>query len=611
VCSDSTVKEASSDDNSVLVQDLGIKVENNPQEIADWLTRSGNSTSVVFTTYQSGLVTSEASRLAGITFDLGIFDEAHKTVGRNEQLFAHMLFDENVSIRKRLFMTATERQYRGESEDIISMDDSEVYGDTFELLTFKEALAIRPPILCDYKIVTLAVTTDEIKELLQANVFVRPEQGKVDEEVEAKMLAAALQLRKTMLNYPLKHCISFHSSIARAVAFQKTQENINNKFPKYNKLNCFHIQGSMPTSLRKRYLDEAIKSPQSLVTNAKCLTEGVDVKQIDGVLFVDPKGSTIDIVQSAGRALRPHKDKDFGYILVPIVLDSDKLRERIEQNEAYSDILIAIRALASSDDRIVDYFKSVAEGKSFNKQDSPILFSVSDSSVINLEEFANDVCLKLWDKLAKLSWMPFEEARVFARSLNFKSLSDWKRFCSSKSSKKPADVPSSPDSTYANKGWLGWSDWLGNETVSSQKRNWREFEKAKSFVQGLKIGSRVEWNSYCRGKTSIQPSLPNDIPKNPHLAYAKSGWQGYGDWMGTGRMGTRSKRKKQWRHFSEARKYARSLNLISSKEWNDFSKGLIDGLIRPDDIPSNPNATYAKEGWVNWTDWLIGQDESQ
>ena len=163
-------------------------------------------------------------------------------------------------------MTATERRYQG--SDILSMDDSETYGDTFELLSFKEALECDPPILCDYQIVTIAVTTKEIETLIRSNVFVKPSSGKSVNELEAKMLAAVIQLRKTMKEYPLSHCISFHQSIARAKAFQETNENVSKTFPEYGELHTYHVTGAMPTS-QKEVLDEAILS-ESLITNSRC-----------------------------------------------------------------------------------------------------------------------------------------------------------------------------------------------------------------------------------------------------------------------------------------------------------------------------------------------------
>ncbi len=114
-------------------------------------------TTVVFTTYQSGKATAEAAKKSNTSFDVGIFDEAHKTVGKKDSLFSYLLHDKNIRIKKRIFMTATERHYRGQSNEIVSMDNPEIYGDTFELLSFKKALETRPPILSDYKIVTISV----------------------------------------------------------------------------------------------------------------------------------------------------------------------------------------------------------------------------------------------------------------------------------------------------------------------------------------------------------------------------------------------------------------------------------------------------------------------
>ncbi len=134
----------------------------NPEEISAWIKNRHDGMTVVFTTYQSGRATAEASRLAGVKYDLAIMDEAHKTVGKRDSLFSHLLFDENLGARYRVFMTATERRYIGNSDQIASMSDPLLYGDTFELLTFKEALETEPPILSDYRIITIVVTRTEM-----------------------------------------------------------------------------------------------------------------------------------------------------------------------------------------------------------------------------------------------------------------------------------------------------------------------------------------------------------------------------------------------------------------------------------------------------------------
>jgi predicted helicase len=203
VCSDESVARDERDDAAVLVQDLGVRVHTDPQEIADWLKHPHDGITIVFTTYQSGRAIAEASRTASVTFDLGILDEAHKTVGKRGSLFDHLLHDENIGIRQRVFMTATERRYRGDSDNILSMDDPGSYGDTFHLLSFKSALECDPPILSDYKIVTVAVTRAEIASLVKANLLVKPDRGEWNDDLEAEMLASLVAMRKAMQKFPI------------------------------------------------------------------------------------------------------------------------------------------------------------------------------------------------------------------------------------------------------------------------------------------------------------------------------------------------------------------------------------------------------------------------
>lgn len=322
VCSDESVGKIEQDDIAVLPQDLGIPCLTDMDEITKWLKAKNQcEIKIVFTTYQSGKVIADASRAAKIYYDFGIFDEAHKTVGQNHKLFSHLLFDKNIFIRRRLFMTATERRYNGKSDEVISMDNLEIYGKTFHLLTFKEALKSKPAILSDYKVLSIFVTKDEIRDYVAKNLFVHARNGEFSEEVEAEMLASLIVLRKAYLKYPIHHTVSFHSSIKRAAIFKENQEIFNTEFSHFGKLATFHVHGAMPTGKRERLIDEFAASKQSLITNARCLTEGVDVPSIDCVLFADPKQSTVDIVQAVGRALRPNKGKKFGYIIVPIILD--------------------------------------------------------------------------------------------------------------------------------------------------------------------------------------------------------------------------------------------------------------------------------------------------
>ncbi len=599
VCSDETVKNIEKDDINVLTQDLGVEVKQKPSDIAKWLCKKSKDTSVVFVTYQSGKVLSEAAMQSKRWFDLGIYDEAHKTAGTNT-LFNHLLFEKNIKVKKRLFMTATERRYKGASEDIIGMEKLEIYGKTFALLTFKEALECKPRILCDYQIVTMLVTTEEVKKLINSNILVEPKHGPWNGGLEARMLAAALQLRKTMEVHPFRHCISFHSSISRAEAFQLTQDKITKKFSDFGDLKTFHITGSMPTSMRERKLDEAISCKRSLITNARCLTEGVDVKKIDGILFADPKGSTVDIVQAIGRALRPSEGKKNSFILIPIVLDSKKLENGIEEKEAFNDILMVLRSLATNDERIIEYFKSVSHGKPLEKGKKSFVLTIPDGLEIDAEEFAKEVELMIWDKLAKLSWRPFEEARGFVRGLNLNGKDEWFKYVAGKSQKnlfsKPSDIPTNPSLTYANKGWVDWGDWTGTNFVATHKRRYRPYEKAKKFVHKLELSGKNEWDEYKRGNLD-KPVLPKDIPRSPSTCKQyKDKWKGWGDWLGTNEVAPSDKK---FVSYEEAKQIIKPYDLGGE---SDFRK-LCSDKKRPSAIPSNPDKHY-KDNNFTWGDFL-------
>ena len=166
-------------------------------------------------------------------------DEAHKTVGQKGSLFTHLLSDENIQISKRLFMTATERRFNGDSEEILSMDHEDVYGQTIHLYTFKEA--IKDKILSDYKIVTMNVTEKEIKALIESNFYVKPIRKHWRKEVESQMLASVIALRKAYAKFGFSHALSYHSSLARAGSFNEAQISYGKTFLQSDPLQTFHV----------------------------------------------------------------------------------------------------------------------------------------------------------------------------------------------------------------------------------------------------------------------------------------------------------------------------------------------------------------------------------
>src|SRR6056300_354233 len=417
VCSDGTVKDEQ-DDYVTDTSDLGIKVETDPKLIKQFLNKKTSKIKVVFTTYQSGRATAKGSK--GFTYDLGIMDEAHKTVGPKTKEMAHLLHQKNIRIKKRIFMTATERLFRGDSDEFMSMDDPRDYGSLIYELSFKQAINSKPPIISDYKIITFGITVPEIEEIYNSNKYL--EVKKVLKDITARELATALALRKAIKKFKINNAISFHRSIKRADNFRTQQDLITKIYPEYGKLKSFHVAGDMPTATRATQMREFAKG-KGLMTNARCLTEGVDLPAIDCVCFTDPKRSKVDIVQASGRALRLAKGKKFGYILIPIFIPVGADFNEAAEEQGFDDVAITVRALANSDTRISEYLRVIAEGKK-PRGSSPVegLTSVNELYKVEAEEFNKAVQLKVWEKDAIGNYRSYEEAKKYVKSLKLKSI---------------------------------------------------------------------------------------------------------------------------------------------------------------------------------------------
>ncbi|MDY0192846.1 MAG: DEAD/DEAH box helicase family protein [Aliarcobacter butzleri] len=586
VCSDDTVSELENDVIMSTTKDLGINVSTNIDYITNWLNNKNHQNiTIIFTTYQSGEVIAKASKNANFKYDFGIMDEAHKTVGLKDSLFSHLLFDENIYISKRLFMTATERRYKGNSDEIVSMDNIEIYGEDFEVLTFKEALETNPPILCDYKIISMMVTKKEIEILIKNNNYLKPQNENYTKEIEAEILASTVALHKAIKKYNIKHTISFHSSIERAKFFQSQEIIFRKSFTEYTNLETFHVSGDTPTAKRKKIINDFANADNSLITNARCLTEGVDVPNIDCVLFSDPKNSTVDIVQAVGRALRLSKNKEFGYVLVPILIDDENIDIQEIRNKSFQNIITILRALASSDDRIIDFFDTKEDNqqnisKNFIDFDTPLGLS------IDIKEFNDAIKISIISKIKNLKWRPFEEAREFVRGLNLKNAEEWKLYCKNELKEKklkPDDIPSSPQTVYKLNGWNGIKDWLGFSKINK----YLSYEEASLYVQNLEIDSRNKWRYFSKNKR------PQNIPSIPDIVYKANGWIDWQHFFG-----------KNYCSYEEAKNFVHKLNLSTPQEWINYCRGEYSYLPeRPKNISINPKVTYILD-WINWEDWL-------
>jgi len=580
ICSDDGIGK--NDDIVFKTENLGVPCQTDPAYIEKWLKENKNAKKIVFTTYQSGKIIAELSKKLKLKFDVGIFDEAHKTVGSSKKLFSHLLFEENISIDKRIFMTATERFYGGIKDDILSMDDEDIYGDTFSQMSFKEA--IENNLLTDYKVITIDVKKSEISDFIRENKLVELN-GKWAKESEARSMASMLALRKAMKRFSIKNAVSFHSSIDKAIRNQGIQDYITDSYG-FQPIDTFTVSGKIPTTKRNDIVQEFANSDRALITNARCLTEGVDVPNIDCIVFADPRRSKVDIVQALGRALRKKEGKDWGYVILPVIYDGET--NEID-NDNFNEILSVVRGLAANDERIIDYFKDKeGEGLEKSKAGEKIFNFEVLSEYIDESEIKDNLEIKLWEKLSRFNWIPFEEARDYVRKLQLKGQKDWREY--KKSGKKPYFITAKPERVYKQKGWIGLGDFIG--TTPGWDGEFLPFEEAREFVRKLQLKGQKDWNNYSKSKNK-----PFNIPSTPERLYKHKGWIGLGDWLGTGSVAAKDK---VFVSFEEAREFVRKLQLKGQKDWREYKK---TGK-KPDNIPSNPSLTYKNQGWLSLGDFI-------
>jgi superfamily II DNA or RNA helicase len=586
--------------------ELGIDTYTDEARIAERLRALRGEHHVVFTTYQSSHRLAAAARRAKHTFDLGILDEAHKTVGERGGRFTTLLHPK-VPIRKRIAMTATERVLKGSDDRVLSMDDPKVYGEVAFAYTFKQAIA--DGVICDYKVITLAVSETRMRELIAANKHLRLHgRGKEDRLRLAQDLAAGELLAKAKSEHGVRHAISFHRSIAAASAFADQWESVDRMVKRRVRSTAFHVSSKVPTGGRVELLREFRESPSAVITNARCLTEGVDVPNVDAVLFADPRRSMIDIVQAVGRALRKSRDKPekIGYVLLPVLVEDGQTVDEFLQSSAFKEVGRVLAVLSTHDERIAEEFRAIEGGGTRNLRESRVVFGgdVPVGVRLSAEEFAERCGARVWQRVARVNWRPFREARDFAQRLGLSGMREWREYCRGEIPNKPPrplDIPASPSQVYRHLGWSGAGDFLATGNIRPVDRAFCDFATARKYARSLGLKGQKEWLDFCAGRVVGLAVRPIDIPSNPQLTYLNDGWSNWADWLGV-EVAPRYRPK---RSFRDAREFARRLGLTKRSDWHRWCKGLIAGKPpKPIDIPSAPQVAYAKAGWNGWGDWL-------
>jgi len=398
VCSDTSVGKAKNNED-LRAYELGFPATTDPAKLANrfGISDGQEKLNVVFSTYQSIDVIHEAQKLGLPEFDLIVCDEAHRTTGASipgtdDSAFVKVHSNANVQAKKRLYMTATPRIYGEETKTkagdsgtlLASMDDERIFGREFHHLGFGKAVEMGH--LTDYKVLILAVDEESVAKQFQD--LLADQAGEMNLDDVARMVGCWNGLSKRGVNGE-QLSISDPGHMRRAVAFArniKESKAIAHQFDTVGrellanrtegasslKMQAEHVDGTfsvMERSARLDWLQEPVDGDVCrILTNAKCLSEGVDVPSLDAVLFLNPRNSQVDVVQSVGRVMRRAEGKEYGYIILPIAVPaSQDPATALNDNKKYKVVWDVLQALRAHDDRFEATINKMDLDKGANK----------------------------------------------------------------------------------------------------------------------------------------------------------------------------------------------------------------------------------------------------
>ena len=386
VCSDAKASNTEEDTWENSLADIPYPATTDPDDLFGQISGHTNpdGLTVIFSTYQSIQVVADAQVKGLPEFDLIICDEAHRTTGAKEANASTEGISEFVKVhdnsiiraKKRLYMTATEKIYgekvmkqaRMDDYVISSMDDESVYGPEFGHISF--ARAVDEGLLTDYKVIALTVSEEAVSQAYQMAMS-----GEEDKDFDIPEAAKIIGLWKGLVNQglssgkPLHNAVAFCNTIAESRRICEYFERVVNAYQETNGdpskgiLRCKldHVDGSMDTVVRKKKLDWLADRSEGtadapvchILSNARCLAEGVDVPSLDAVLFLQPKRSEVDIVQAVGRVMRRFEGKDYGYIILPVIIPAGMSEEEaLDRSDSFSIVWKVLQALRSHDERL-------------------------------------------------------------------------------------------------------------------------------------------------------------------------------------------------------------------------------------------------------------------
>lgn len=388
VCSDTKASRQAED---ISVHDIPLPTTD-PERLTAALAaapRRARGMQVVFSTYQSIDVVAQAAKAAGVEFDLILCDEAHRTTGVtlsgevNESAFVKVHDNTYLPASKRLYMTATPRIYGEDvkrkadeaSAVLTSMDDEALFGPEFHRLGFGEA--VEQNLLADYKVMILVVENEAIAEGVQVSLADDNMELSLDEAAKIVGCWNGLAKRTKDADFgldatPMKRAVAFARDIKASKGFAEAFPQVvdalaaDDAAPVGPELSCdvHHVDGTMNAMLRADEL-AWLKAPIPdgecrILSNARCLSEGVDVPALDSVLFLHPRNSLVDVVQSVGRVMRKAPGKRYGYVILPVAIPAGIApEEALRDNKRFKVVWDVLNALRSHDDRFNAMINSI------------------------------------------------------------------------------------------------------------------------------------------------------------------------------------------------------------------------------------------------------------
>ncbi|GAA8532228.1 hypothetical protein oki1106_13000 [Helicobacter pylori] len=419
VCSDDKVGQSKNEDNDdIKFSELPIKPSTRLEDILSVYEKAQkeNKRFIIFSTYQSALRIKEAQEAGLGEIDLVICDEAHRTVGAmyssnerdDKNAFTLCHSDEHIKAKKRLYMTATPKVYSEsskakakESDNVIySMDDADTFDEEIYTLNFERAIAL--DLLTDYKVIILAVRSENLsgvtnsvnKKISQLKAEgTKLDKKLINNEFVCKIVGTHKGLAKQDLialddenkedTFVSQRAISFCKSIQTSKNIKDSFETIMECYDEELKKKSFknlqisidHVDGTMNCKERLEKLENLNQfEPNTckVLSNARCLSEGVDVPALDSIVFFDGKSAMVDIIQAVGRVMRKAKNKKRGYIILPIALEESEIKNLDEavNNTNFKNIWKVIKALRSHDPSLVDEATFKEKIKIFGSDDA-------------------------------------------------------------------------------------------------------------------------------------------------------------------------------------------------------------------------------------------------